>query len=71
MTITEKDLFDRYRRASQILIKNLEPSASMLAIAENSGCLNEMEYLIEELREWLDDDEYYADLAWNQLNPEK
>ena len=44
------------------------PSSAHLRKAEELGCLFEFEALCEETRQWLDDDAYYDDFAWNLEN---
>lgn len=64
-----KDQYNRYRRAGQLIAAYLEtPSGELLRKAEAAGVLDEAEYLMEEARIWLDDDDYYDDLAWNRVN---
>lgn len=64
-----KDQYNRYRRAGQLIAAYLEtPSSELLRKAEAAGVLDEAEYLMEETRAWLDDDDYYDDLAWNRIN---
>lgn len=63
------DRFLRLKRAADLLESMIEQhSSSMLKRAEDSGCLDEFELLTDELRQWLDDDDYYDDLAWNMEN---
>lgn len=69
MSDLEKDQYNRYRRAGQLIASYLEaPSTEFLRKAEAAGVLDEAEFLLEETRVWLDDDDYYDDLAWNKVN---
>lgn len=64
-----KDQFNRYRRAGQLIASYLErPGSDFLRKAEDAGVLDEVEFLLEETRVWLDDDDYYEDVAWNRIN---
>jgi hypothetical protein len=66
MATPMEDRYYRFKRASEIITSILHaPPASMLKKADDAGCLFEFEFLCEEVRQWLDDDTYYDDLAWN------
>lgn len=63
------DRYDRLKRAAQVIVKSFDnPDPKLTRSAENAGCLDEFEYLLEDLRAWLDDDLYYEDVAWNMVN---
>lgn len=66
------DRFKRLKWAAQIIAKSYDhPDEEVIRSAENAGCLDELEFILEELRQWLDDDSYYEDVAWNMVhNPE-
>ena len=65
------DCFKRFRRASQIINSMLDnPPAQLMRLGESSGCLDELQYLLEDIRTFLDDDCYYEDLCWNIENGE-
>lgn len=69
MAQTISPRFARLKRAGQLIASVLEsPNASMIRKAEECGCLEEFEFLCEETRLWLDDDDYYDDVAWNLDN---
>jgi hypothetical protein len=64
-----KDRYDRLKRAAQVISDSVgNPSQALIRKAEDAGCLDEFDFLVEELRAWLDDDDYYDDLAWNMVN---
>jgi hypothetical protein len=64
-----QDRYERLKRAASILASLLDdPSHSVIRRAESAGCLDEFDLLLEEVRLWLDDDDYYDDLAWNLVN---
>jgi hypothetical protein len=63
---TSNDCFNRFRRASQIINSLLDnPPEQLMRLGESSGCLDELQTLIEEIRIFLDDDDYLDDLSWN------
>lgn len=65
MTSSMKERFHRFKRAGEIIAASLaSPSSLLLKEAEHSGCLFEFEMLCEEVRQWLDDDMYYDELAY-------
>lgn len=58
----------RLRRASEIICMVLESAdGKMLRTAEDSGCLEEFEYVFEECRAWLDELPF-AQVNSNQKN---
>jgi hypothetical protein len=63
------DRYNRLKRAAQI-ISNIydNPDQKLIRLAENAGCLDELEFLLEESRKWLDDDDYFGDVAWTMVN---
>jgi len=64
-----KDRFVRLKRSAQIIASLLDnPNQTFIRKAENAGCLDEFDLLLEEVRLWLDDDMYFEDLAWNMVN---
>lgn len=64
-----KDRYDRLKRAAQIILKTYDdPDPRLIRSAESSGCLDEFEYLLEDLRLWLDDHVYFDDVAWTMVN---
>lgn len=66
-----KDRYERLKRAAHVISESVcNPHQSAIRKAENAGCLDEFDFLIEEVRAWLDDDDYYDDLAWNIVNGE-
>lgn len=65
------DCIKRFRRASQIINSMLDnPPAQLMRLGESSGCLDELQYLLEDIRTFLDDDCYYDDLCWSIENGE-
>lgn len=59
----------RFWRASQIINSMLDnPPAQLMRLGESAGCLDELQFLLEEVRSFLDDEEYYDDLCWNIEN---
>ena len=67
-----EDTENRLKRASALLTSFLDdlPSA-VLRRADDSGCLFEFETLCQELKCWLDDDDYYYDLAYELCEKER
>jgi hypothetical protein len=64
-----EDRFNRLKRSAQIIASLLDnPNQTFIRKAENSGCLDEFDFLLEEVRLWLDDDFYFEDVAWNMVN---
>lgn len=64
-----EDRYHRLKRSAQILASLLDnPNQTFIRKAENVGCLDEFEFLLEEMRAWLDDDFYFEDVAWNMVN---
>ena len=64
-----KDRYERLKRAAQVISELVcNPSQSVIRKAESAGCLDEFDFLIEEVRLWLEDDDYYDDVAWNLVN---
>lgn len=71
MTSSLEDRTSRLKRAGEIISSLVDPpSSALLRKAEDLGCLFELEALCEEVRQWLDDDMYYEDFAWNIENDE-
>jgi hypothetical protein len=69
MKNSERDRFERLKRAAQIIVSMLDnPSQQLISKAENAGCLDETDFLLEEMRVWLDDDMYFEDVAWEMAN---
>lgn len=69
MALLLEDRVARLKRASEIISSLIDPpSSTLLRKAEELGCLFEFEALCEEARQWLDDDAYYEDFAWNLDN---
>lgn len=69
MTKSYDDRLKRLQRASHLLQSALnQMSSGYLKKAEDAGCLREFELISDDLRQWLDDDEYFNDLAYEQEN---
>jgi hypothetical protein len=65
----EKDHLSRLKRASKLIDGMLHsPSSGMLRRAEDCGCLEEFEFLCEEARICLDDDDWLEEIAWEKAN---
>lgn len=63
------DRYNRLKRAAQIILKSYDnPDQKMIRSAESAGCLDEFEWILEDLREWLQDDDYFDDIAWNAIH---
>lgn len=64
-----QDRFERLKRAAQVITGLLnDPPQTTIRRAESSGCLDEYEFLMSELMIFLDDDDYFDDVAWNMEN---
>lgn len=64
-----QDRYNRLKRSAQIIATLLNsPNQTFIRKAENCGCLDEFDFLLEEMRAWLDDDLYFEDVAWNMVN---
>lgn len=64
-----QDRFQRLKRAAQVITRLLnDPPHTVIRMAESSGCLDEYEFLINDLIQFLDDDFYFEDVAWNMEN---
>lgn len=64
-----QDRYERLKRSAQIIASLLDnPNQTFIRKAENAGCLDEFDFLLEEVRAWLDDDFYFEDVAWNMVN---
>ena len=69
MKDTVADRLNRLKRAAQIIIKSYDnPDQKLTRSAEDAGCLDEYEFLIEDVRAWLSDEVYFDDLAWTMVN---
>ena len=67
LEMSQEQLYQRYQRAARIIDAMLDsPPQTFLRQADDSGVLEEFEYLCEELRAWLDDADYLDELAWEQ-----
>jgi hypothetical protein len=60
-----KDRLQRLKRASELIDSLLSsPPSTFIRQAEGNGCLIEFELLCEEVRQFLDDEAYLEDFAY-------
>lgn len=64
-----QDRLERLKRAANVISTLLDdPKQTFIRKAENTGCLDEFDFLLEELRLFLKDDFYFEDVAWNMVH---